>query len=154
MGAMTLLAEDNAFVSHAGRVLLVDDNRDAAESLAEALDELGYLTQVVHDGAGALGLANVFRPDIVLLDIGLPVMDGYELATLLRAQLGPAVPSIVAITGYGCEADRVRSEAAGFAAHLVKPVDLDRLESVLGALAGGSTERITRAVADSSLRPR
>jgi CheY-like chemotaxis protein len=136
---MTLLADadDHLAVSRGERVLLVDDNRDAAESLGEALEELGYLTEVVHDGAAALRVASDFRPAIALLDIGLPVMDGYELAGLLRTQLGPDVPRIVAITGYGCDADRVRSEVAGFAAHLVKPIDLDQLESVLDTLIGG-----------------
>jgi CheY-like chemotaxis protein len=135
---MTLPVDDRLDVSHARRVLLVDDNRDAAESLAEALDDLGYATQVVHDSASALVAASDFRPDIALLDIGLPVMDGYELAGRLRTQLAPAVPRIIAITGYGSETDRVRSQAAGFAAHLVKPIDLDHLHSVLTELTAVS----------------
>jgi signal transduction histidine kinase/ActR/RegA family two-component response regulator len=116
------------------KVLVVDDNRDAAESLGEALGELGYQSRVVHDGAAALLAAEEFRPDVALLDIGLPVMDGYELASLLRAQLGAAAPRIVAVTGYGLDADRARSEAAGFCAHLVKPIDLDQLESLVNGV--------------------
>ena len=115
------------------RVLIVDDNDDAAIMLAEALRCLGHEVEMAPDGPSALVLAARYRPEIAILDIGLPVMDGYELAGRLRSLIEiPERMRLVAVTGYGQEADRRRSEAAGFNAHLVKPVDLDHLaESML-----------------------
>jgi signal transduction histidine kinase len=110
------------------RVLVVDDNQDGAEILAETLRELGHVVEIAHDGPSALEIAQRFRPQLALLDIGLPVMDGYELAGHLR-ELGPI--RLVAVTGYGQETDRRRSQEAGFSAHLVKPVDLDVLTTVV-----------------------
>jgi signal transduction histidine kinase len=103
------------------RVLLVDDNRDAAEMLAELLRAAGHEVLVAFDGPSALGAVPDFTPEVALLDIGLPVMDGYELARRLKDVL-PATPRLVAITGYGQEHDHRRSQEAGFDAHLVKPV--------------------------------
>jgi CheY-like chemotaxis protein len=103
------------------RILLVDDNRDAAEMMAELLRAAGHEVVVAFDGPSALGSAPTFRPHVALLDIGLPVMDGYDLARKLRDTL-PSAPRLVAISGYGQEHDRRRSEEAGFQAHLVKPV--------------------------------
>ncbi len=103
------------------RVLLVDDNRDAAEMLAELLRAAGHEVVVAFDGPSALGTLPGFNPEVALLDIGLPVMDGYDLARKLKAAL-PASPRLVAITGYGQEHDHRRSLEAGFDAHLVKPV--------------------------------
>jgi signal transduction histidine kinase/ActR/RegA family two-component response regulator len=115
------------------RVLVVDDNRDAAELLAEALGVAGHDVRVAFDGPGALHLAAAFRPDLGLLDIGLPVMDGYELARRLR-EAHPDV-GLVAVTGYGQREDVERARRAGFDGHLVKPVELGRLFDVLAALA-------------------
>jgi signal transduction histidine kinase len=115
------------------RVMIVDDNSDAAELLAEGLAALGCEVMTAHDGPSALDRARSFRPEIALLDIGLPVMDGYELARHLRALDEPAL-RLVAVTGYGQERDRQRSRDAGFALHLVKPVDLDGLENLLTTL--------------------
>lgn len=114
------------------RILVVDDNADAAEMLAMGLDALGHEVMVAHDGPGALEVAETWRPDLALLDIGLPVMDGFQLATELRA----AIPGIqlVAVTGYGQKTDRQRSEAAGFAAHLVKPISLESVVDTIDAL--------------------
>jgi signal transduction histidine kinase len=112
------------------RVLVVDDNLDGAQVLAETLRELGHAVEVAHDGPTALEIARRWKPQIALLDIGLPVMDGYELAGRLRELGGPL--RLVAVTGYGQESDRRRSREAGFAAHLVKPVDLDVLTTVIG----------------------
>jgi PAS domain S-box-containing protein len=110
------------------RVLVVDDNVDAGQSLAEILRELGFEVQLAHDGPAALEVVAGFRPDICLLDLGLPVMDGYELARRLRASGDlPEGARIIAITGYGLDADRRRSAEAGFTAHLTKPVNLDAL---------------------------
>jgi PAS domain S-box-containing protein len=117
-----------------GRLLLVDDNADAARILATLLRECGYDVAVAHDAPAALVLADEFRPSIALLDIGLPVMDGYELARHLRERL-PTPPRLVAVTGYGDQADPTRSRDAGFEVHLGKPVDFEKLVSVLGSLA-------------------
>jgi CheY-like chemotaxis protein len=118
------------------RVLLVDDNVDAAEVLAEGLRTFGHEVAVAHDGDGALAIAPAFQPDVALLDIGLPVMDGYALAAKLREQLQPRPPRLFAVTGYGQERDRTKSRDAGFEVHLVKPVDLDAVVALF-APAGG-----------------
>jgi PAS domain S-box-containing protein len=109
------------------RVLVVDDNYDAALSLAMILKTHGHVTQFVTTGEAALELAEGFRPEIVLLDIGLPEMDGFEVARQIRQSSRENDPLLVAITGYGQPQDRARSEAAGFDHHLVKPVDLSEL---------------------------
>jgi len=113
------------------RVLLVEDNLDAAESLGELLRIWGHEVTVAHDGAAALGAVPEARPEVVLLDIGLPGMDGYEVASRLRATPGLAGLRLIAVTGYGQESDRRRARLAGFDHHLVKPVDLDRLRALL-----------------------
>ena len=114
------------------RVLIVDDNVDAAEMMAASLELFGHTTRVAHDGPAALKIVEQFAPDIALLDIGLPVMDGYEVARRLRES--PRFMRLVAVTGYGQSTDRQRSEAAGFDAHLVKPVSVDELEAVIRQL--------------------
>src|SRR5690606_24427652 len=119
------------------RVLVVDDNRDAAETLAEALSYFGYETRVALDGPGALAAAPGFEPHAALLDIGLPLMDGYELADRLRALPGMDDLRLVAVTGYGQPSDRKRSLEAGFDEHMVKPVDPRALEALLARLIGG-----------------
>lgn len=118
----------------AKRVLIVDDNRDAADSLSHALAEVGHAMCVVHDGAAAIQAVKEFRPDVVLLDIGLPVIDGYEVARRLQKQYGSDCPRLVAVTGYGLDNDRKKATAAGFDVHLVKPVQLARVREVIGAL--------------------
>jgi signal transduction histidine kinase len=117
--------------SRAERVLVVDDNEDAAEMLQGALEYLGYTVAVATDGAAALVQARAFKPNIALLDIGLPVMDGYEVAERLRAELPADEILLIAVTGYGQEHDRKRSREAGFSSHLVKPIELSQLQDVL-----------------------
>jgi PAS domain S-box-containing protein len=117
--------------SRGRRVLVVDDNTDAAETLADILHELGHITTVAEDGPTALAKAAAFKPHVALLDIGLPVMDGYELARRLREQPELRRVRLFAITGYGQESDRIRSRAAGFHEHLVKPIDLAKLQSLI-----------------------
>jgi PAS domain S-box-containing protein len=112
------------------RVLVVDDNVDAASLLAELCTMMGHEVKVAHDGPQALALLEDFSPEVAVLDIGLPVMDGYELAKRMREKMGPSC-RLVALTGYGQEHDRRRSEEAGFAAHLVKPVDPQRVLSLI-----------------------
>jgi CheY-like chemotaxis protein len=113
------------------KILIVDDNVDGAEMLAAALNARGYQTQVAHDAPAALTMAADFRPAIAFLDIGLPVMDGYELAARLRDLPHLDGVKLIALTGYGQESDRRKSQESGFDRHLVKPVDLFALESVL-----------------------
>jgi PAS domain S-box-containing protein len=120
------------------RVLVVDDNEDAAEVLASCLETLGYEVRTVHDAPAAIEAAKEFSPDIALIDIGLPVMDGYELARRWREEWGSEdqpYAHLIALTGYGQDKDRERSREAGFSDHLVKPVDLDRLAEILGRLS-------------------
>ena len=118
-------------VAAAARILIVDDNEDGAELLADALIGKGYDTRVAHDAPTALRVAAEFSPDVAFLDIGLPVMDGYELAAHLRRLPGLADVRLIAVTGYGQDSDRGRTREAGFHGHLVKPVDIDALEATL-----------------------
>jgi PAS domain S-box-containing protein len=118
----------------ARRVLIVDDNADARDVLASALPLLGYEAVTAGDGATALALAVQVHPSIALLDIGLPAMDGYELARRLRAVDDLKPLKLVALTGYGLESDRARALAAGFDEHLVKPVSLEGLQRVIERL--------------------
>jgi len=113
------------------RVLLVDDNEDAAEMLAQVLTDLGHSVRVAHDGPHALELAAELEPDVAVLDIGLPVMDGYELAQRLLDAHGARGLRLVAITGYGQAEDKARTKKAGFHHHLVKPVETKELEAAL-----------------------
>jgi CheY-like chemotaxis protein len=117
------------------RILIVDDNRDSADSLAILMKLYGHLVRVAHDGPSALAVASDYLPDIILLDIGLPGMDGYAVARQLRARAEGGQPLLVALTGYGTDEDRRLSRAAGFDHHLVKPVDLDALEQLLTQVA-------------------
>jgi len=113
------------------RVMVVDDNVDAADTLADLLADLGYQTRATYDAVSALELAGSFKPEVCFLDIGLPVMDGYELAQRLRQAEGGRARRLIAVTGYGQDSDRQRARQAGFDGQLVKPVSLDALETVL-----------------------
>ena len=109
-------------IAFPARVLVVDDNVDAAESLAMLLQSDGHTVSVAHNGVDAVQRAEAWRPDIAVLDVGLPGMNGYEVASVLR-QRGEACPELIAVTGYGQAADTKRAFEAGFRFHLVKPVD-------------------------------
>lgn len=113
------------------RILLVDDNVDAAVTTAELLRILGNEVEVVHDGLAAVDAAFSMQPEIVLLDIGLPGIDGYDVARRIRANLAISQPRLIALTGWGQEKDRFASADAGFDDHLVKPLDLERLINAL-----------------------
>ena len=113
------------------RVLVVDDNVDAAELLSELLQSKGFATAVAHDGEEALGVFASFVPEIAILDIGLPGMDGYELARRLRGLPGGGKARLFALTGYGQPSDRALAIAAGFDEHLVKPIDPVKLRALL-----------------------
>ncbi len=118
------------------RVLIVDDNADAAATLNMLMNSLGHETCVVDSGIEALQSVQAFEPNVVLLDIGLPGIDGYEVARRLRAMKPDQPMRIVAVTGWGQEADKQKSREAGIDVHLVKPVDAAEL---MTALAGGAT---------------
>ena len=115
------------------RLLIVDDNVDSAESLAEVLALNGHEVRIAHDGATALIEAQSLRPDVILLDIGLPRMDGYEVARRMRQNPHLHAAILIAMTGYGQEEDRRRSQEAGFDHHLIKPVDLAELGQLLSS---------------------
>jgi two-component system CheB/CheR fusion protein len=115
------------------RVFVVEDNLDAALTLVDLLTIWGYEVRAVHDGLAAVEAAPEFHPDVVLLDIGLPGIDGYEVARRLRRRPDLAGLLIVAVTGYGQESDRQRSREAGSDHHMVKPVDLEALRHLLAA---------------------
>jgi CheY-like chemotaxis protein len=116
------------------RILIVDDNADAAELLAASVQAIGHRAEVAHDGPKGLAAAARFHPEVALLDIGLPVMDGYELAGHLRALPGLAGVRLIAVSGYSQETDLEHAAAAGFESYLVKPIRLEQLAEVLAAL--------------------
>lgn len=118
------------------RVLVVDDNPDAVETLRDALASLGHDVRAAIDGPSALKVAGAFRPEVALIDLGLPVMDGYDLAERLKRL--DANLHLIAVTGYGQPEDRRRTAAAGFEHHFVKPVGLDSVCSAIGSAGGGS----------------
>ena len=116
------------------RILVVDDNPDSAESLATLLQISGNETHIAHDGLQALEAAERFRPEVVLLDIGLPQLNGYDAARRIREQPWGKTMMLIALTGWGQEEDRRQSKDAGFDAHLVKPVDYGALMELLATL--------------------
>ncbi len=120
--------------AHRWRVLVVDDNRDSAESIARLLEMVGSQVHCEHDGLGAVTAAARLSPDLILLDLGLPNINGFEAATRIRALPGGHACCIVAMTGWGQEHDRKRSREAGFDQHLTKPVDLAQLMHVMEGL--------------------
>jgi PAS domain S-box-containing protein len=124
--------ESEALARH--RILVVDDNQDAADSLAELLHLRGARIQVVYDGPAALRAVDFFQPTAVILDLGMPDMDGYEVARRLRQHPRYKHIQLIALTGWGQEADRRRSQAAGLDHHLVKPVSIDSLQNLLVSL--------------------
>jgi CheY-like chemotaxis protein len=123
------------------RVLIADDNKDAAESLAMLLQMGGHEVCVAHDGRAALDLAQSFRPEVALLDLGMPELSGYEVATHLRGEPWGAQIRLFALTGWGQDGDRQRTKESGFDLHLTKPIDLDTLQSYLSENARMATPR-------------
>ncbi len=116
------------------RLLVVDDNKDAAESMSMLLEMWGHEVACAYDGPTALETAEQWQPEAVFLDIGLPGMDGYEVAERLRELPQAKDAVLIAITGYGQEDDRLRSRRAGIDHHLVKPVSPDALRSLIDSL--------------------
>jgi len=122
------------------RVLVVDDNRDAAETLVMLLDSLGHRTRLAMNGREALTATEEWRPEVVFLDIGLPEMDGYEVAAELRRRPLDPPPRLVAVTGYGQDADRARSLRAGFHDHLVKPASFAAIEAIVSTVPAAARD--------------
>lgn len=117
------------------KVLVVDDNRDAADTLAMLLEFMGSKeVRVVNDGQSALDAMPLFQPNVVLLDIGMPGMDGHEVARRIRQQPQFSGTRLVALTGWGQDEDRRRSQASGFDHHLTKPVDIASLQALLSTM--------------------
>ena len=114
--------------------MVADDNRDAAESLGEILRLMGNEVRIVHDGVQAAEEAAIFRPDVVLLDIGMPRLNGYDAAQRIRKQPWGKAVFLIALTGWGQEEDKRRATEAGFDQHFTKPVNLAVLEQLLAAL--------------------
>ena len=117
------------------RILVVDDNPDSATSLEKLLTMTGHEAKTASDGLTAVTEAERYRPEVVLLDIGLPRLNGYDACRLIREQAWGANMIMIAVTGWGQEEDRRRSREAGFDGHLVKPVDLDELMRLLDDVA-------------------
>lgn len=137
--APTPLAAENAGVTHASarrRILIAEDNVDAAEMMRLMLEMNGHDVKVAVDGEEAVDVASAFKPHIAFLDIGMPRMDGYEIARRIRDALGPRVV-LVALTGWGQDEDKRRSLDAGFDHHLTKPPELDLIERIIREAAGG-----------------
>jgi CheY-like chemotaxis protein/two-component sensor histidine kinase len=126
--------------THRLRVLIIEDNRDSAEMLRLLLEAAGHEVAVAHTGPDGVNAAHAFEPHVVVCDIGLPGMDGFEVAETLRQDPAMASARLLAVTGYGSEADRLRTVRAGFDAHLVKPVDP---EALLAQLALGARALVT-----------
>jgi CheY-like chemotaxis protein len=118
---------------HKRRVLIADDNRDAAESLAMLLEIEGHAVTVVHDGQQALASIETSKPDVALLDIGMPEIDGYEVARRVRGDTRTRNLVLIAVTGWGQEADKARAAAAGFNLHFTKPIEPQQLIELLAA---------------------
>jgi len=119
----------------------VDDNRDSADSLGLLLEIPGNAVRIAYDGLHAVEMAAEFQPDVVLLDIGLPKLDGYQVAQRIRQQPGGKDLTLIALTGWGQEEARVRAKEAGFDSHLVKPVDPGLLLRHLGSLRRSNSGR-------------
>lgn len=118
------------------RLLIVDDNRDTAESLGMLLELMGHEVRSAHDGLAAIAEAAQFHPDIILLDIGLPRLNGYDTARRIRGEAWGKDIHLIAVTGWGQDDDRTRAKEAGFDHHLTKPLDIPTLQKLL---AGGRT---------------
>ncbi len=116
------------------RVLVADDNRAAAESLAELLSLQGYRTRIAADGQQAIEAAEAFRPHMILMDLRMPGVDGYAAAPFMRAQPWGQAITLIALTGWGQDADRLRAQDVGFDHRLVKPVDPEGLRRLLSSL--------------------
>lgn len=122
------------------KILIVDDNADAAETTATLFEMLGHVPRVAYDGLEALEVAQAFSPEVIFLDIGLPGMDGYEVARRLRQAPGYCSLALVALTGWGGQEDLDRARDAGFDRHLTKPVTMATFEALLSGLSSSGPD--------------
>ena len=129
-------------------VLLVEDNWDVAESMVALLGVLGHRVRVAYDGLSAFDVASVEAPDVMLIDIGLPGMDGYEVARKVRNDPKLRGTILVALTGYGREEDKREAAAAGFDHHLTKPIEFDQLQELISRLSRHADESQSRPFGD------
>jgi CheY-like chemotaxis protein len=120
----------------ARRILVVDDNHDGCDSMAALLSIDGHTVQTEYDGVSAIAAAEKFRPQVILMDLGMPKMNGYDACAHIRAQAWSKDMLVVAMTGWGQKEDKLRAQQAGFDAHLVKPVDPDELQRLLVGTPG------------------
>ena len=132
--AKSLTAPPIEGTPHRFKILVVDDNHDSALSLAMMLSIMGHDTRTAHDGESAVEAAESFLPEVVLLDIGLPKLNGYEVAQRIREQPWGSSMFLIAVTGWGQEEDRQRSSEVGLNVHMVKPVEPAVLEKLLADL--------------------
>ena len=148
----TAIRPSGAVVVEGRRVLVVDDNIDAAESIAVFLRLEGHEVRTVSDGPQAVAIAQVFAPHVAVIDIGLPGMNGYEVARRVRLKGAESPALLIALTGYGQKEDRARSEEAGFDHHFVKPADPRLIQSAIAASSGGATD--ARAHSTARIEPK
>jgi DNA-binding response OmpR family regulator len=125
--------DSNQLLAH-HRILVVDDNKDSVAWLATMFEMMGHEVFTAHDGEVGVAIASEFRPNVILLDIGMPKLNGYDAARRIRQESWGKKLILVALTGWGSESDRVRTKEAGFNCHLVKPVDPDIIENLLNEL--------------------
>ena len=130
-------ATERVTAARTRRILVIDDNRDVADSLAMLMENFEAEVRASYDGASGVEAAAEFRPHIVFIDIRMPEMDGYETARRLRARLGQATPMLAALTGLGKDQEREQTREAGFEIHLTKPVSADALEALLRRAEAG-----------------
>lgn len=129
---------------HERRILVADDDPDAVLMLTALLEDEGYAVRGVHHGSDVLDAVFNFAPDVVLLDIGMPQISGYEVARKLRERYGSARPALIAVTGMTRSSDRAHARAAGFEHHVGKPYEPRQLLQLIGQLAGAGPERAAR----------
>jgi CheY-like chemotaxis protein len=141
-GGETAEVPDSSDASTRHRILVVDDNVDAAETLAMLLNMMGNETRMAHDGLGALELVGVFTPDVIFLDIGMPGLNDYEVSRLIRQQPGGKDVVLIALTGWGQDEDKRRSLEAGFDFHLTKPVLPAVLENLLAGVPAATARSL------------
>jgi CheY-like chemotaxis protein len=144
-------SDDTRQVDVKRRILVVDDNQDTADSLALMLEALGHEARTAYDGARAIVVADEFRPDVILMDIGMPRFNGFQAAQRIRAQPWADRVVLIAITGWARDEDKRCSKEAGFDAHLTKPIDLELLFRLLSAM---NQPPSAAAVVDDDFEPR
>jgi len=131
-------------------IVLADDNKDGAWTLAELLSAAGHTVHVGHNGQQALQQIEEHHPCVAVLDIGMPMLDGYEVARRVRAQPWGKDVMLIAVTGWGQDSDQQKAMQAGFFAHLTKPVDLPRLHQLIASVSEGKTKRTHHAISNGT----